>query len=59
MNRLKGEDVSTYETILLTGDDQKTPVEINIKPTLYNDEKAEMAVVRLLADVESEEDNNQ
>jgi len=59
LNRLKGEDVSTYETILLTGDDQKIPVEINIKPTLYNGETAEMAVVRLLADVESEDDNNQ
>jgi len=59
LNRLKGEDVSTYETILLTGDDQKIPVEINIKPTLYNGETAEMAVVRLLADAESEEDNNQ
>ena len=59
LNRLKGEDVSTYETIFLTRNDRRIPVEINIKPALYNGEKAEMAVVRILADIELEKDDNQ
>lgn len=58
LNRLKGEAVSTYETVFLTSDDRKIRVEISIKPVSYDGEKADMAVVRTLADIEQEKENN-
>lgn len=45
LNRLKGNDKSKYKTIFSTKDDGKIRVEVNIKPTLYNGEKAEIAIV--------------
>ena len=33
LNRLKGEDVSVYETVLLTKDNNTIPVEVNNKST--------------------------
>lgn len=48
-NRLKGKDVSSYETIFLTSDDERIPVEINIKPVLYDGEKGDIAIVKSLA----------
>ena len=48
LNRLKGEVVSTYETVLLTKDNNKLPVEISIKPIIFNGEKAEFAIVKII-----------
>ena len=45
--RLKGEDVSTYETLLSTKYDKKT-VKISVKPTVYNGEKADIAIIQEL-----------
>jgi len=56
-NRLKGEDVSTYETIFLTQDNKKMPVEVSVKPVSYKGENADIAVVRLLTNM-GQEDNN-
>ena len=50
-NRLKGEDVSIYETIFLTQDNEKMPVEVSVKPVSYKGENADIAVVRLLTNV--------
>ena len=50
LNRLKGEDVSTYDTIFLTKDDRRISVEINIKPVLHNGERADMVVIMDLSE---------
>lgn len=46
INRLKGEAVTTYETVLLTIDNKKIRVKITIKPTMHAGEKADMVLVR-------------
>jgi PAS domain S-box-containing protein len=46
LNRLTGEDVSVYETVLLSKDNSKVYVEISTKPTFFKGEKAELAVVK-------------
>jgi len=56
LQRLKGEDVFSYETVLLTKDNVKVTVDISVKPVLYNDERAEMTVVRVLLDKKQEKD---
>ena len=48
LNRLKGDTVSTYETVFLTKDNNKLAVEISIKPTIFNGEKAEFAIIKIL-----------
>lgn len=48
LNRLKGENISTYETIFLTKDNNKIAVEISNRPTTFNGEKAEIAVIKKL-----------
>jgi len=48
LNRLKGEDVTSYETVFLTKSNNKVPVEIIIKPTFFKGEKAEIAIVKKL-----------
>jgi len=50
LNRLKGEDVSTYNTIFLTKDDRRISVEISIKPVLHNGERADIAVIMDLSE---------
>jgi len=45
-NRLKGEDISFYETVLLTKENQKINVEISIRPTIYDGDKADIAIVK-------------
>ena len=64
LGRLKGNGNSTYETIFSTKENGNILVEINVKPTTYNGEKAEMAIVKeiedqkedsIVGDVESEE----
>jgi PAS domain S-box-containing protein len=47
-NRLKGEDVSAFETVFLTTGDVKVNVEVNTEPTVFNDEKAEIVVFKKL-----------
>jgi PAS domain S-box-containing protein len=58
-NRLKGKDVSSYETIFLTSDDERMPVKINIKPVLYDGEKGDIAIVKSLAAQSKKKTNNQ
>lgn len=48
LNRLKGEDTTGYETVVLTKSNNKVPVEISIKPTFFKGEKAEIAIVKKL-----------
>ena len=48
LNRLKGEDVSVYKTVLLTKNNEMISVEVYTKPTFFNGEKAEIAVVKKL-----------
>ena len=45
LGRLKGSGSSTYETIFSTKDDSKIQVEVSVKPTTYNGEKAEIVIV--------------
>ena len=54
LDRLKGDSVSTYTTIFSTKDDRKISVEVNIKQTIYNGEKAEIAVVTDLDSTKSQ-----
>jgi len=46
LNRLKGNGSSSYGTILSTKQEDKIMVEVSIKPTLYNGEKAEIVVIQ-------------
>jgi PAS domain S-box-containing protein len=48
LDRLKGESVSTYKTVFLTKDNNKIPVEVSIKQTMYNGEKAEIVIITCL-----------
>jgi len=48
LDRLKGESVSTYKTVFSTKDNNKIPVEVNIKQTMCNGEKAEIAIITCL-----------
>ncbi len=48
LSRLKGEDVSAYETVILTKVNNKISIEVNTKPTFFNGEKAEIAIVKIL-----------
>jgi hypothetical protein len=48
LDRLKGDSVSVYRTVFSTKDDIKIPVEVSIKQTIYNGEKAEIAIITCL-----------
>jgi PAS domain S-box-containing protein len=48
LDRLKGERVSAYRTVFSTKDNNKISVEVSIKPTTYNGEKAEIAIITYL-----------
>ncbi len=52
LNRLKGEEISNFETIILTKDNRKMNVEINIKPSSYNGEKANIVIIKNLINKE-------
>ncbi len=54
-NRLKGADVSSYETVLLTKDNQKMQVEVSLKPIVYDGEGADIAVIRTLTAMNEQE----
>jgi PAS domain S-box-containing protein len=45
LDRLKGENVTAYKTVFSTKDNNKISVEISIKQTIYNGEKAEIAII--------------
>jgi PAS domain S-box-containing protein len=53
LDRLKGENVSAYKTVFSTKDNNKILVEISIKQTIYNGEKAEIAIITCLDQQES------
>jgi len=46
LKRLKGGNVSSYETVFLTKDNDKIYVEVTSKPTIYNGEKAEIVLFK-------------
>jgi len=48
IDRLKGEEISSFETFIMTRDNKKMSVEINIKPSSYNGEKANLVVIKNL-----------
>ncbi len=48
LKRIKGENISTYETIFLTKDNYKITVELSNRPTTFNGDKAEIAVIKEL-----------
>ena len=48
LDRLKGSGSSSYETVFLTKDNDKVAVEVSTKPTTFNGEKAEIAVIKRL-----------
>jgi len=54
LNRLMGVDVSSFETTLLTKDNDKISVEINTKPTNFNGKKAEIAVIKTIKNKKEE-----
>jgi PAS domain S-box-containing protein len=45
-NRLKGDDISDFDTMFLTKDNFKILVEVSTKPIIFNGEKAEIVVFR-------------
>ena len=50
LHRLKGDSVSSYDTIFLTKDNSKVFVEVKTKPIVFDGEKAELAVFRKIKD---------
>ena len=50
LHRLKGDSVSSYDTIFLTKDNSKVFVEVETKPIVFDGEKAELAVFRKIKD---------
>jgi PAS domain S-box-containing protein len=48
LNRLKGSNSSSYETVFLTKDNNEIAVEVSTRPTTFNGEKAEIAVIKRL-----------
>jgi PAS domain S-box-containing protein len=48
LDRLKGDSVSVYRTVFSTKDNKKIPVEVSIKQTIYNGEKAEIVIITSL-----------
>ena len=59
INRLKGGESSSYSTIFLTNDNKMISAEVNIKPMLYNGEKADMIVITDLDDMPSSDSDVQ
>ncbi len=48
LNRLRGGSISAYETVFSTKDNKKMTVRVSIKPTTYNGEKADIAIIKEL-----------
>jgi len=51
LKRLKGESVTSYETMFHTKQDDNITVEVSTKPIIFNGEKAEIAVFKELTDL--------
>jgi len=47
-NRLKGDEVSDFDTMFLTKDNSKISVEVSTKPIVFNGEKAEIVIFKKL-----------
>ncbi len=48
LDRLKGDSISVYNTVFSTKENVKVAVEVSIKQTIYNGEKAEIAIITCL-----------
>ena len=48
LDRLKGDNVTMYTTVFSTKNNQKIPVEVSIKQTVFNGEKAEIVIITSL-----------
>jgi len=48
LNRLKGKDSSTYEVVFVAKDGEDVAVEVTIRQTTFNGEKAEIAIFKKL-----------
>lgn len=46
LNRLKGDDISDFNTIFLTKDNESINVNIKTDTTIFNDEKAEIIIIK-------------
>jgi PAS domain S-box-containing protein len=46
LKRLKGGNISSYETVFLTKDNKKVYAEVTSKPTICNGEKAEIVLIK-------------
>jgi PAS domain S-box-containing protein len=55
LHRLKGESITSYKTVFSTKENQKVFVEVTVKPTIYNGEKAEIAIITGLDSKKHEE----
>ena len=45
LHRLKGVSITSYKTVISTKENDKVYVEVSVKPTSYNGEKAEIAII--------------
>ena len=56
LDRLKGGEVARYETVFLTKDDKALPVELVYRPTSFDDIKADLIIVNIRSEKDSEKD---
>jgi PAS domain S-box-containing protein len=54
LNRLKGGRVTSYETVFLTKDNNKVSVEVNTRPSIFNGEKADIAIIKKISKKDKE-----
>jgi PAS domain S-box-containing protein len=52
LDRLKGVGSAGYNAVFLTKENHKLTLEVNIKPTIFNGEKAEIAIFNNITDVD-------
>jgi PAS domain S-box-containing protein len=58
LGRLKGDEVTVYETVFLTKDNDIVSVEVSTKPTIFKNEKAEIAIFKKLKPKKEEKSKN-
>ncbi len=56
LDRLKGGEVTRYETVFLTKDNKVLPVEIVYRPASYDDMKADLIIVNIRSEKDSGKD---
>lgn len=56
LHRLKGDSVSSYDTMFLTKNNSKVSVEVETKPIVFNGDKAELAVFKKVKEDKNEKD---